>query len=66
MKVTICDKCGNEIHVHPELAVAFPWVNLTFRESFDNWEEVDLCTKCQKELFRWVRNEKENNDVDVT
>lgn len=66
MKVIICDKCGNEIRVHPELAAVFPWVSLSFRESFDNWEEIDLCTNCQKELVRWVRNEKENNDVDVT
>lgn len=67
MKIMIlCDKCGKEINVYSELATTFPWVTLTFRESFDRYEEVDLCTNCQRELIRWVRDEKENNDVDVT
>lgn len=66
MKVITCDKCGNKVNVYPELAVVFPWVNLTIRENFDRCEEVDLCTNCQKELFKWIKNEKENNDVYVT
>lgn len=66
MKAIICDKCGKEIRIHPELAVRFPWVSLTIRESPDNWKEIDLCIKCRMELIRWVRNEKGDNDVDVT
>ena len=65
MKVTICDKCGNEINVYPELAVAFPWVNLTFRENFDRYEQVDLCTNCQKELVKWIKNEIKNEEDDI-
>ena len=62
MKAIICDKCGKEIRIHPELAVSFPWVCLAIRESLDNWKEIDLCMKCRRELIRWVRNEKGEND----
>lgn len=63
MKAIICDKCGKEIRIHPELAVSFPWVSLTIREEgLDRWKEIDLCIKCRRELIRWVRNEKGDND----
>ena len=65
MKVIICDKCGNEINVYPELAVAFPWVSLTFRENFDRYEQVDLCINCQKELVKWIKNEIKNEEDDI-
>lgn len=67
MKAIICDKCGKEIRIHPELAASFPWVSLTIREEgLDKWKEIDLCMRCRMKLIRWVRNEKGDNDVDVT
>ena len=62
MKAIICDKCGKEIRIHPELAALFPWVCLAIRESLDNWEEIDLCMKCRRELIRWIRNEKKDDN----
>ena len=60
-----CDKCGTEI-IDAETLMHYPYVKISCikdKSHIHGRHEVDLCAKCQKDVYDFIYERKENADV---
>lgn len=59
-----CDRCGEEIAYTTIWDLVFSrkdWIALKYlKPTFDNFEEIELCSKCGKEFELFLKEGKNN------
>ena len=59
MMKCVCDKCGEEINTNPMSQTILPHYKIIVTRYLPYTQEINLCPECEKQLDRWIKNEKE-------
>ena len=64
MRITRCDRCNAEIFPKSviggaiEKALCYPKVDISILKNMtDEWQTLDLCEECRKNLMEWLKAE---------
>ena len=67
MNIKICDKCKEQFGTFPMQAVRFPVVSVRVIRNYacevydGKWSSIDLCPKCQHEVYEFIFGEVQND-----